>query len=204
MSRCKMIGLTLLLVSATGLHAQKTKKHNDVPAIFQNAHFIYVEAVDGDAMKPGLFPDDRQAINDVEDGLRDWNRYTLTTRRMEADVVLVVRKGRIAGAQARGGIGGGTRAPVSPSSSRGAGQPGQAGGQPGDSDNIGAEAEIGPANDMLRVYIVNGDGKLSGPLWTREMQDGLDAPGLMLLQQLRAAVERAYPTQPPAPKQPTP
>jgi len=57
---------------------------------------------------------------------------------------------------------------------------------------------------MLRVYIVNGDGKLSGPLWTREMQDGLDAPGLMLLQQLRAAVERAYPTQPPAPKQPTP
>jgi hypothetical protein len=202
MRRYGSIGLLLILIPALGL--AKTKKHNDVPAVFQNAHFVYVEAVDGDLMKPGLFPDDRQAIVDIEDGLRDWNRYVLATRRTEADVVLVVRKGRAVGAQVHGGIGVSSRAPVGATSSRGTGQPGQAGGQPGDSDNVGAEAEIGPANDLLRVYLVNGDGKLSGPLWTREMQDGLDAPGLMLLQQLRTAVERAYPSQPPPTKQPTP
>jgi len=200
MKRCKSIGLLLILIPALGLAQQKTKKHNEVSAAFQNAHFVYVESVDGDAMKPGLFPVDHQAIFDVQDAVRDWNRYALAYRREQADLVFVVRKGRIASAQTFPGVPAGTRLPGGQTQGR---APGQAGGQAEDPDGVGKEAEVGPENDMLRVYLVSSDGKLSGPLWTREIKDGLDAPQLVLFQQLRTAVERAYPSQPPG-KQPTP
>jgi hypothetical protein len=54
---------------------------------------------------------------------------------------------------------------------------------------------------MLQVYTTNPDGKLIGPVWNREMREGLDGPDVPLLRQLRIAVEKAYPSQP-APKQP--
>jgi hypothetical protein len=203
MSRYKAIALLLILVPALALAQHKAKKHNDVPAVFQYAHFVYVEAADGDATKPGLYPEDRQAIFDVQDALQDWNRYALANRREGADVVLVVRKGRLAGAQTHAGVSVGT--PRLPGSGNpAAGRPPGQSGQGGDGEGVGAEGEVGPENDMLRVYLVSSDGKLSGPLWTREIQDGLDAPNVVLMQQLRTAVERAYPSQPPAAKQPTP
>ena len=68
---------------------------------------------------------------------------------------------------------------------------------------VGAEA--GPSDDMPRVFTTNPDGKLIGPVWNRELKDGLDGPTVLLLQQLRAAVEKAYPSQTPnqpAPKKP--
>lgn len=208
MNRLKAIGLVLILIPAVGLAQKKSKKHNDVPAVFQNAQYIFVESMNGDAFKPGLYPEDRQAIYNVEDGVRDWHRYALATRRSEADVVLVVRKGRVAGAQARAGIGVGSRPPGSVSLGHPAGLGDQDAGQPagpgGNADSVGGEAEVGPANDMLRVYLVSNDGKLTGPVWTRELQDGLDAPTVALLQQLKTAVERAYPSQPPVAKQTTP
>jgi hypothetical protein len=201
MSRFKAIALLLILVPALALAQQKAKKHSDVPAVFQNAHFVYVEAMDGDALKPGLYPPDRQAIFDVEDSLRDWNRYGLAIRRSEADLVLVVRKGRLASVTARAGVSAGTRLPGgNPNGSRPSSQIGQPG---GDDEGVGTSAEVGPSNDLLRVYLVSSDGKLTGPVWNREIADGLDAPPVMLMQQLRTAVERAYPSQPP-PTKPTP
>jgi len=208
MKSLKVVGLALVLLPVLAL-AQKTKKHNDVPAAFEHAHFIYVEAKDGDAFKPGLYPQDRQAIYDVEDGLHDWNRYSLAMHRSEADIVLVVRKGRVAGAQGRAGIG--NRLPDSVSIGRGSNSTGQAGqsGQAGplggpdsgpDARGVGAEAEVGPANDLLYVYLLDANGKRVGPVWQREMQDGLDARSVQLLQQLRTAVELAYPSQPPSQK----
>jgi len=202
MKRCNAIALLLILIPSLALAQQKAKKHNDVPAVFQYAHFVYVEAVDGDLMKPGLYPADRQAIVDVQDNLREWNRYALANRREDAELVLVVRKGRLASAQVHAGVSVGTRQPTggNPTSSP---TPGQ-GGTGGDGVGVGAEGEVGPENDMLRVYLVSSDGELTGPIWTREIQDGLDPPTVLLIQQLRTAVERAYPSQPPATKKQTP
>jgi hypothetical protein len=199
MRRFKAIALLLILIPALGLAQKKTKKQkDDVPAIFQYAHYIYVEAPEGEAVRPGLYSPDRQAISDVEDALLDWNRYALANRRKEADVVLVVRKGRLANAPASPGVS--LPAHLPPGS---APNSGRSPGQPGDTSGVTSEAEVGPEDDMLRVYMVNTDGKLQGPLWSRDAKDGLDAPDVALLQMLRAAVERAYPTQPPPPK-PTP
>ena len=103
----KQVAFLLLLVAPIAVAQQKSKKHSDLPAAFSNARFVYVQAEDGDIMRPGLYPEDREAIFDVQQGIRDWNRYAVATRREDADLIFIVRKGRIAGAQGRRGVSGG-------------------------------------------------------------------------------------------------
>jgi hypothetical protein len=190
------IATLLLLVAPLALAQQKPKKHSDLPAVFSKARFVFVQAEDGDIMRPGLYPEDRNAISDVQQGIRDWNRYAVAINRDDADLILIVRKGRIAGAQGRVGVSGGSpRQPGVPF-------PGSDPRQDGIGTSVGAAGEVGPPDDMLRVYTHTPDGKLTGPLWSREMKDGLDAPSVLLLQQLKQAVEHAYPPVPPSP-QPT-
>lgn len=162
-------------------------KKPDLPAVFQNAKYVYVEAVDGDILKPGLFPEDRQAISDVQDSLREWKRYAITLNRKDADLVFVVRKGRLAAAQVHGGISVGSPQVTGAGT---ASSPGQT-----RSTEAGARTEVGEPDDMLRVYIQN-DGELKAVVWDRTMDGGLDAPSVQLVRQLRAAVEKAYPQQP--------
>ena len=47
----------------------------ELPAVFKNAEFVYVQAYNGDALNPHVIPDDRDAIYNVEQGLKAWNRY---------------------------------------------------------------------------------------------------------------------------------
>ena len=180
--------------------AYSKPKKPDVPAVFENAHYVYVESMDGDLFRPDLFPEDRQAISDVQDSLREWKRYVLSADRSGADLVFVVRKGRLAAGQLHGGISGGPRTqPGQPS------QPGQPGSpqfpQQGTSTEIGARSEVGPPEDILRVYTQN-DGHLKTIVWDRSEEAGLDAPAVQLVRQLKVAVDRAYPVTPPKPKKP--
>ena len=186
------VALLLLFVAPFAVAQQKSKKHSDLPAVFSNARYVYVEAEDGDIMRPGLYPEDRDAISDVQQGIRDWNRYAVAVNREDADLIFIVRKGRIAGAQGRIGVSGGS--PRQP----GAPFPGSDPRQDGIGTTVGAAGEVGPPDDLLRVYTQTPDGKLTGPLWSREMKNGLDAPSVLLLQQLKQTVERAYPPVPPS------
>lgn len=206
MKPAKAAALTILLLFALGAAQGKPKK-SAVPAVFETAHYVYVEAASGDILKANLTPEDRQAISEVQERLREWRRYTLTDKRAQADLIFVVRKGRIAGQQDHLGVG------QHPQSAEPGGlQPGQTstlgptqqrGQFPGISDsNVGSAAEIGPPSDLLRVYTLSADGKLKGPIWSREMDDGLDGPSVRLLQQLMTAVDQAYPPQ--TEKQPAP
>jgi hypothetical protein len=193
MRACQSISLLLLLIPVC-VQAQNKKKHSDVPAAFENAHYVYVQAQEGDITRPGLYPEDRQAISDVLDGLEAWNRYTVVVSKDHADLIFMVRKGRLVGAQGHGGISGGTGQIGLPPQNR---QPGQF----PDGASIGAGTEVGPGDDLLEVFTTNPAGKLIGPIWQRELKDGLDAPAVLLLRQLKESVERAYPN-PPAKKQP--
>jgi hypothetical protein len=89
------VALALMLAAPLGL--AKDKKKKDLSAVFSTARYVYVQAEDGDVMDPRLFPEDRQAIADVQDMLKDWNRYTVTLSRKDAELVMIVRKGRLAG-----------------------------------------------------------------------------------------------------------
>jgi hypothetical protein len=175
----------LLLVLLPTVALAKTKKP-EVPAVFSNARFVYVESPDGDLFKPGVYPEDRSAIVDVQDALRDWNRYVLTTHREEAELIFVVRKGRLVNGQIEGGVQIGQTVPPGQ-------MPGHGSGQSGSGNSVGTRAEVGPEDDTLEVYMLNSDGKLMGPVWNRSQSDGLDAPQLPLFRQLKDAVERTYP-----------
>ena len=188
--------LALLLLIAPLLGYAEKKKHTDAPAVFETAKSVYVEAEDGDYAKPGLSAADRQAIADVQDAMRTWNRYQLAVHREQADVVLVVRKGQPGNGDAGIGLSGSFRG-----SAQGTGaMPGPVSGQPGSPDSQSPGVQAGGVEDRLRIYAVDPNGKIVGPVWTRELPNGLDAPGVILVQQLKMAVERAYPAPPAAGK----
>jgi hypothetical protein len=190
-----IMSVAVALVLAAPLGLAKDKKRKDLSTVFSTARYVYVQAEDGDVMDPRLFPEDRQAIADVQDMLKDWNRYTVTLSRKDAELVMIVRKGRLAGAQAHGGVGIGTGPEFGGSypGSRNPAGPNNTGG--GISTEIGARGEAGPSDDTLRIFMARTDGGLGGMLWSREMNDGLDAPNMMLLRTLRQEVDRAYPPQ---------
>src|SRR3954447_6419166 len=103
--------LLLLLMTSGGIaftQAKSKKNAAQLPAAFRNATYFYVESMDGGPYKPGLLPEDRQAISDVQNEIQDWGRYTLALNRHDADLVFVVRKGRIASVTGLGGISVGT------------------------------------------------------------------------------------------------
>jgi hypothetical protein len=55
----------------------------------------------------------------------------------------------------------------------------------------------------LRVYTIQPDGKLKGPIWQSEQERGLTGPNVLLLRRLKDEVENSYPT-PAAKQQSTP
>lgn len=202
----KMIAVCVAL--AAPLAFAKDKKKDTLSALFSNARYVYVQAEDGDIMKPSLFPEDREAIANVQDALKDWHRYALTLNRGDADLIIIVRKGRLASAQLHGSVSTGTAIGIG-SSNPGRNPAGAGNSDPGRNpdrtdggDVVGARTEVGPNDDILRVYALSPQGKLSGPLWSSEMKDGLDAPNVMLLRSLRDAVDRSYPPQPAAQNKP--
>jgi hypothetical protein len=188
------VALVLLLLPAL-LAAQTAKKKPSTPAAFRNARYAWVEAFNGDAFTPRVVPEDRQAIADVEDALRDWSRYSLTTSRSQADLVFIVRKGRIASATLGGTVGAGTGPVNRPVSSQG-----PISDPVGNGGGIGVGTEVGSPDDILEVHTLNPDGTLGIVLWERSFPDGLDAPQVTLIAQLKKAVERDYPQNPPPAK----
>jgi len=183
-----MAGFAILIPILTP--SAMAKKHDDVSPAFQTSKTVYVEAADGIYSKPGLFWGDRKAIEDLEDGLRRWGRYSVVDRPEGADLIFVVRKGHGAEDDSRPNVptpsrlpGGGTIAPRVP-------------GPPGDQDPMSTATQMGPDDDRLMIFTLNANGKRKGPIWTRELKDGLDAPSLFLLGQLKDAVELAFPPAP--------
>jgi hypothetical protein len=169
------IGLcAVLALCAAGYSKPKNKE--DFPKALLNARYVYVEAEDGDIQSINLIPEDRRAIVDVVDALRNWNRYNVTMRRSDAEVLFVVRKERYASGRIGGTISHGT-------------VPGTNDPQTGVAGRLGAEA--GPNQDMLYVYLVNPDGKKFGPVWHQFLKDGLDKPEMPLLQKFKNQVDAA-------------
>jgi hypothetical protein len=141
-----------------------------------------VEAYDGDALNPRVIPEDRNAIYNVEQGLKDWQRYSVVYERDRADLVFLVRKGRIASVTPSVGvdIGGRDRNQSPPDPTR-------------TTTGVGVDAEAGSPDDMLAVYFMDASGKLSGPIWEHSLKGGLDAPALPLFERIKHEVETAYP-----------
>jgi hypothetical protein len=179
----KAITLLLVLLPALATIQAKPKKPYKLPAAFEQARYVYVEAEDGQEFNPRLNPDDRDAIADVDRALYDWNRYIVTTRRDQADLIFVVRKGRLATATLGGQV---SSAPQS--------GPNRPAGGPMSGNGIAVGTEVGPPDDFLEVFLPNPNEARGALLWQRTLPDGLNPPQLTLFKQLKDEVERTYPT----------
>lgn len=187
----KSARLLVLLLLPTLVLAQSKKKHS-LPAVFNSARYVYVEAVDGDIYSPGVSRADRDAISDVQNALRDWGRYIVTANRSEAELVFVLRIGRTSEGKLGGGTGVSIPGPVpssNPNSQPRAGAPGVMLGEEG-----------GTPDDMLQVCVPSEGSRLSAPLWMRSQNDGLASPDLPLLRNLRKEIDKEYPVNPPPSK----
>lgn len=139
----------------------------------------------------------------VQHALQDWNRYLITVKRREAEILVVVRKGRIASVNASvgGNIGsgpgeGGTRDEL------GSNQPKAEGG-----DKVGVGPEVAGRDDLFFVYLVNPDRSLTGPVCIHHQKDGLDTPNIPLFKQFKESIDAASKVQTskaPTSKAPTP
>ena len=122
-------------------------------------------------MPPRTSSIDIRVRSEVEDAFRKWGRYVVTIDPKAADLIVAVRVGRRASVDV-GGIGR-------------VGTEGTAiGGVTG--------GEVGPARDLMEVYVsdhLNGtEGTL---LWQRAEDGGLESPGFPLIQRFRREVEAA-------------
>jgi hypothetical protein len=132
-------------------------------------------------------PEDFQAFNATEDALRKWDRYVIVYTPEQADLIMVVRAGRIA--SVHGGIatthtitiGGVPRR--DPSDPTGAPVP------PVGSESAGGE--VGPSEDMLEIYDAHLGVMTSSPLWRKLQASGLKGPEPPLVKELRKEVEEA-------------
>ena len=185
----KIVLAALALGIALPAVAQNTGKKTPIlPEHLLNATYVFVEAYDGNEFDPRLLPEDRQAIADVERAIQKWGRYHLTMQRSEAEIVIQVRKGRVASVQGtvEGTIG---TIPTGPNTPSGAQIPPSS--KTDSSIGAGARAETGPPNDFFWVYALDTKGNLAAPYWRKTEKDGLNAPDLELFQKFKADVESA-------------
>jgi hypothetical protein len=195
MTRILVPLLAVSLLAAAPVYSKPKKDKPDLPKIFDTAQYVYVEALNVDRDTPDIYSEDDKAISNIREALHDWGRYSLITDRDHADLVLVVHRGRrdrssppsptgppIFGGgqrpQSKSPFPGGSNDPSNPS----------AGGRNDDSQD-----EAITNDDQLAVYIANGSGSLTGPIWMRSRKNGLNAPQLQIFKQLKQDVETAYP-----------
>lgn len=147
-------------------------KDNGLPKLVVHAKYVLVTTYFGDnPASARIPPEDRQAVSEVEDAVRKWGRYTLVYERENADLILLVRKGRLAGAQEGVGVHLGT-GPLTPS--------------------VGSitAADAGDPRDTLAVYRAD-QGLDSSPVWRGIETDGLKAPDMKLVSEFKDKVEAA-------------
>ena len=191
-SRLYSISVMLLVVFAFSIGNASAKKPS-LAIEFQTAKTVFVEAQGGDITNLHLDAEDRNAILDTQEGIESWGRYELSRSRHDADLILVVRKGRETRDTPNSGVPSPSR--NSPSHST----------IPDSSDasqrtpNDPNQDEFRQEQDQLQVYLLQPNNKLKGPIWRGDLPRGLESPARLLLQRLKSEVDKAYPNPPPKP-----
>jgi hypothetical protein len=159
----------LLFASATIAVAQG---YDPLPKLVVHAKYVLVTTYEGDNLtNPRMMPDNRQAVVDVQNAIKRWGRYELAYQAKDADLILLVRKGHLAESLPGVRVGAGSNT----------------------KPTVGAEAptDVGDPRDMLALYDAANGGIDSAPLWRDLMKGGLTPPQMLLVGELRDAVDAA-------------
>ena len=84
------ISLILLAVSALAAPNPSAAKAPEFPGILANARYVYVASYDGGQFDPNLLPEDRDAINAVQNAIQDWGKLLIVYQPSEADIIILV------------------------------------------------------------------------------------------------------------------
>jgi len=174
-------GLVLLLTSA--LVAQKREKDPTAgfPRAMLHAQYVYVTSMTGSEFNISTYPEDRAAIDTVQDALQKWGRYTLVYKPEDAELIFNVRAGRQLEARAGVRV---TTGSAPPSTGTRA------------TTSIGeiVGANVGPADDYVEVLMPIPTEKLEVSratlLWRRTRHNGL-VDGAPLIQEFRKEADAA-------------
>lgn len=151
--------------------ALKAEDKTAISAVVKNATYVMVTTYSGDVFSPNVSPDDRHAVRNVQDKIQKWGRYKLVYKPGEADLILVVRTGRLA--EVKDGVQVGTQR-VGDTTSR--------------SHGLAIGGEVGDSQDTLEVFMAS-QGINGPPLWRGRAPSGLKAPEIQLVQEFRSRVE---------------
>lgn len=205
-SRFVLTPVLLLVAGGAASSAwAKSPKKSEITHIFCPATYVYVRTMDGDVILPRVLPEDRDAASRVEDQLTKWNRYVLVYEPQQADLIFVVRTGRVATALGNVGAGrgapmpGARPAPDPTDASQGPENPSQNPRTPagiGPHTSVGTGGSVGPPDDLLAVYTKPGNVDTQTPIWEQTQKDGLADPDVPLFQQIRTAVDQSCHDQP--------
>jgi hypothetical protein len=178
---CFCWGLVLLLTSA--LVGQKREKDptEGFPRPMLHAQYVYVTSMTGGEFNISTYPEDRAAIDTVQDALQKWGRYTLVYKPEDAELIFNVRAGRQLEARAAVRVTAGSAPPSTGTRA---------------TTSIGeiVGANVGPADDYVEVLMPIPTEKLEVSratlLWRRTRHNGL-VDGAPLIQEFRKEADAA-------------
>ncbi len=88
-----LLFLLLLLALATPVASQVNGNTSDqIPMLVVRARYVYVTSWDGSEFSPRVLPEDRQAIVDVQDFIKQWNHWAVLYDTYQADLIIVVMR----------------------------------------------------------------------------------------------------------------
>jgi hypothetical protein len=93
MKRFFLVAISLIVVAAVSATAAPNPSAAKVPAfpgILANARYVYVASYDGDQFDPNLLPEDRIAINTVQNAIQNWGKLLIVYKPTQADITILV------------------------------------------------------------------------------------------------------------------
>lgn len=171
----------------------KDKKKQALPDLVLEAHSVAVIGDPDEKVSITDPNDQRQALNDVEQAFAKWGRLSPTNILQDADLVVLVRKERPAGAVAAGNA---NDRPVilQPTDNGGRIAINEGRGVPtGTSQTSAAQGtgiETGSTEDLFQVYRGHQQYPLdSTPIWTYMARNALNPPSVPAVEQFRKAID---------------
>jgi hypothetical protein len=82
--------IVLAVIPALAVPKPSTANTPAFPGILANARYVYVASYDGDQFNPNLLPEDRNAINAVQNAIQDWGKLMIVYQPSEADIIILV------------------------------------------------------------------------------------------------------------------
>ncbi len=93
MKRASLFLLVFFFALSAFATAQVNGNVSDqIPMLLVHARYVYVTSVDGPEFSPRVLPEDRQAILDVQDYIKQWNHWAVLYSTYQADLVIVVMR----------------------------------------------------------------------------------------------------------------